>query len=267
MKKSIGIFLAVALFCLSVAGCSAPIQEQSSTHSAPSSQSGPTSTISALPNSSFLPSTISSSPSSASSPNLDELYPDWHINGRYPSVTEELAQYYEKHPEFKTYFKTYLEPLSFLEGMQWQSQNGFTEKQLNQIANWSIHMLPDDVTQALPEIGLHADYPGDEVEKIAQQYFGVSPEMLQTAGNYQPETHTYYSFGIGFGDPYVMVITNAQIQQDELILIFSYYLKNNYPVYIQGWETSKEGIYEMHIRLHEDGTFQWLSCIKTKDLP
>ncbi len=271
MKQGLCIILAATLLCISIAGCSAPGQGESSTpggiNSGQSvSEMEPSSQSSTLAESSFLPSTISSGPSSTSSSNLDELYPDWHINGRYPSVTEELAQYYEEHPDFKTYFKMYLEPLSFLEGMQWQSQNGFTENQLNRIANWSIHMLPDEVIETLPEVGLHADYPGDEVEKIAQQYFGVSPEMLQTAGNYQPETHTYYSFGIGFGPPYVMVITDARTQEDELILTFSHLLEHNFPVYTESWDIDEEGVYEMHIRLYEDGTFQWLSCVKTKTI-
>lgn len=266
MKKSIGVFLAVTLFCLSIAGCSAPGQGESSTPSAPSSQSKPASQSSALAGSSSQESSSASSGSTTSSSvSSESSYLDWN-RGYYPCVTKELSQYYEDHPEFKTYFKTYLEPLSFLEGMQWQSQNGFTEKQLNQIANWSIHMLPDDVTQALPEIGLHADYPGDEVEKIAQQYFGVSPEMLQTAGNYQPETHTYYSFGIGFGIRFVMVITDARTHEDELILTFSYLLEHNFPVYTESWDIDEEGVYEMHIRLREDGTFQWLSCVKTKTI-
>lgn len=124
----------------------------------------------------------------------------------------------------------------------------------------------DEIIETLPKIGLHADYPGDEVEKIAQQYFGVAPKTLQTAGNYQPETHTYYSFGIGFGIRFVMVITDARTQEDELILTFSYLLEHNFPVYTESWDIDEEGVYEMHIRLYEDGTFQWLSCVKTKEL-
>ena len=265
MKKWGYIALALAFLCFVLAACHASLQEEV----VPLAVSLPASSQGSLASfgTQSLSSSSSSAPSSsaASSVSSESSYLDWN-RGYYPCVTQALSEYYEEHPDFKAYFQTYLEPLDFLEGMQWQSQNGFTDKQLNQIANWSIHMLPDEITETLPEIGLHAGYPGDEVEKIARQYFGVSPEALRTAGNYQPESHTYYSFGVGFGIRFVMVITDAQTQEDELILTFSYLLEHNFPVYTESWDMAEEGVYEMRIRLYEDGTFQWLSSCKIGDL-
>jgi len=265
MKQGFCLLLAVALACISVAGCSTPGQGQSSWPSGLQSQSSAPNAPSAPPLQASSQGALSASSSLPESPS--NPYPDWHINGRFPTVSEELAQYYEERPLFKQYFKAYLAPLDFLEAMQWPDNTRFTEKQLSQIANWAINKIPDEVIQTLPEVGALASYPGDWVEKIAQQYFGIAPQTLRTAGTYQPETHTYQSFAIGFGAAYMMVITDAYTNNDELVLTFSYFLEHNFPTYTKRWQESAEGVYEMHIRLNPDETFQWLWCTKTQDLP
>lgn len=248
MKKSICILVAM-LFCIGMVSCSTPGQEKSSLASEPVSQSEPESQSSA-------PSSLA-----ASQPQEEKWVSP---TGWDPYTSKALYEYYEANPELKEYYYTYMVPMGIMISDTWSTPE---EIDLYSLVMW----IYDHMTAEEKETYLYkAPYGLDQslvpfmkkeyVEEKAMACFGVSAEHLRTIDMYVEENGGYYIGWYGFGEHFVFVLQQAQQQDNEIILVYQQLAEENFPEMRFRYEGDGK-IYQLHIRLNEDGTFQYLQNI------
>lgn len=269
MKKSIGVFLAVTLFCLSVAGCSAPSPGQSSL-SGPDSQStsgsvsAPSSASSASQSSASLQSSKPANSTASQSSQPSEQEEEWvSPTGMEPYTSKALYEYYEGKPELKEYYYDYLVPAPLV-GSIWSDENDFPTYSF---VIWLYqNMSEEERSQHVKQADLYNNgtaYPvmdADFVEKSVSALFDLDGEKLRKVpdAQYSTEYQAYEVGWLGIGERMVNVITDAIKTSEEITLTV-------YRVYSQNFEQGNytqqldeyENCFQMHIYPQKDGSVKY----------
>ena len=268
MKKGICMILAATLLCISIAGCSAPGQGESITSSGVNNSQSVSGMEPSSQSSVSLQSSVPASSSASTNATASQQEEEQWVSptGMDVYTSKALYEYYEANPELKEYYYTYMVPLGIMIDEVWKKTE---EIDITSLVMWVVfsYMPVEERNQTVFQ-GPYRDYTGefpfiseDLIEPVIAQYFGIDASILRASDMYEERNAGYFTgFLGGFGEHTVFVLQDAEENEEEIVLTYQQWAEENFPEMRFHYEGDGK-IYQLHIRLNKDGTFQYLKNI------